>query len=113
MRLRTLTIRPCRKPDACFAVHPGTFDFTGALTNNQSSTSAFQGSWAQPQLASQVAIHAVVAGRPAVHTGLSGDSAAFDALGRQLALCTSTYRGTIVVDVPLGSVTTFYQRLGN
>jgi apolipoprotein N-acyltransferase len=62
-------------------------------------------------LASQLAIHAVVAGRPAVHTGLSGDSAAFDALGRQPALCTSTNRGTIVVDVPLGSVTTCYQRL--
>ncbi|MGZ4512817.1 MAG: apolipoprotein N-acyltransferase [Mycobacterium sp.] len=79
----------------------------------QSSTSTFQGSWAQPQLASQVAIHAVEVGRPAVHTGLSGDSAAFDARGRQLAWCASTYRGVIVVDVPLASVTTVYQRLGD
>jgi apolipoprotein N-acyltransferase len=37
----------------------------------QSSTSTFQGSWAQPQLASQVAVHAVEVGRTAVHTGLS------------------------------------------
>ena len=79
----------------------------------QGSTSSFQGSWAQPQLASQVAIHAAEVGRPAVHTGLSGDSAAFDARGRQLAWCASTYRGTIVVDVPLGSVTAIYQRLGD
>ena len=48
----------------------------------QSSTSTFQGSWAQPQLASQVAVHAVEVGRAAVHTGLSGVSSAFDAEGR-------------------------------
>ncbi len=79
----------------------------------QSSTSTFQGSWAQPQLASQAAVHAVEVGRPAVHTALSGDSAAFDARGRKLAWCSSTYRGVIVVSVPLGSVTTVYQRLGD
>ena len=53
----------------------------------QSSTSTFQGSWAQPQLASQVAVHAVEVGHPGVHTGLSGVSSAFDARGRQLAWC--------------------------
>ena len=63
----------------------------------QSSTSTFQGSWAQPQLASQVAVHAVEVGRAAVHTGLSGVSSAFDAEGRQLAWGPSTYRGVIVV----------------
>ena len=52
----------------------------------QSSTSTFQGTWAQPQLASQAAVHAAEVGHPAVHTGLSGVSSAFDAWGRQLAL---------------------------
>jgi apolipoprotein N-acyltransferase len=79
----------------------------------QSSTSTFQGSWAQPQLASQVAVHAVEVGRPAVHAGLSGVSAAFDARGRQLAWYPSTNRGVIVATVPLGSHTTVYQRLGD
>jgi apolipoprotein N-acyltransferase len=79
----------------------------------QSSTSTFQGSWAQPQMASQVAVHAVEVGRAAVHTGLSGVSSAFDAEGRELAWCPSSYRGAIVVEVPLGSRTTLYQRLGD
>jgi apolipoprotein N-acyltransferase len=79
----------------------------------QSSTSTFQGSWAQPQLASHVAVHAVEVGRAAVHTGLSGVSSAFDAEGRALAWGPSIYRGVIVVEVPLGSRTTVYQRLGD
>jgi apolipoprotein N-acyltransferase len=79
----------------------------------QSSTSTFQGSWAQPQLASQAAVHAAETGHPAVHTGLSGVSSAFDARGRQLAWYPSTERGAIVVNVPLGSHTTAYGRLGN
>ena len=79
----------------------------------QSSTSTYQGSWAQPQLASQVAVHAVEVGRPAVHAGLSGDSAAFDSRGRRLAWCPSGCRGVIVVSVRLGSNATLYQRLGD
>ena len=79
----------------------------------QSSTSSFQGSWAQPQLAAQAAVRAVEAGRPAVHAGLSGDSAAFDSRGRRLAWCPSDFRGAVVVDVPLASVDTPYQRLGD
>ncbi len=79
----------------------------------QSSTSSFQGSWAQPQLASQPAVRAVEVGRPAVHVGLSGDSSAFDARGRRLAWCPSGFRGVIVVSVPLGSTVTLYQRLGD
>jgi apolipoprotein N-acyltransferase len=79
----------------------------------QSSTSTFQGTWAQPQLASQAAVHAAEVGHPAVHAGLSGVSAAFDARGRQLAWYAATERGAIVVDVPLGSHTTAFQRLGN
>ena len=79
----------------------------------QSFTSTFQGTWAQPQLASQVAVHAAEVGHPAVHAGLSGVSAAFDARGRQLAWYPATERGAIVVDVPLASHTTPFQRLGN
>jgi apolipoprotein N-acyltransferase len=79
----------------------------------QSSTSTFQGSWAQPQLASQAAVHAVEVGRAAVHAGLSADSSAFDGRGRKLAWCPSTYRGATVVAVPLESFNTGYQRLGD
>jgi apolipoprotein N-acyltransferase len=79
----------------------------------QSSTSSFQGSWAQPQLAAQPAVHAVEVGRPAVHVGLSGDSSAFDSRGRRLAGCPSGFRGVIVVSVPLASNATLYQRLGD
>jgi apolipoprotein N-acyltransferase len=79
----------------------------------QSSTSSFQGSWAQPQLASQPAVRAVEVGRPAVHVGLSGDSSAFDLRGRPLTWCPSGFRGVGVVNVPLGSTVTLYQRLGD
>ncbi len=79
----------------------------------QSSTSTFQGSWAQPQLAGQPAIRAVEVGRPAVHVGLSGDSSVFDARGRRLAWCPSDFRGVTVVSVPLASDVTPYQRFGD
>ncbi|HET7666437.1 MAG TPA: apolipoprotein N-acyltransferase [Mycobacterium sp.] len=79
----------------------------------QSSTATYQGTSAQPQLASQAAVHAAEVGHPAVHTGLSGVSAAFDARGRQLTWYPATERGAVVVDVPLGSHPTAYQRLGN
>jgi len=78
----------------------------------QSSTSSFQGSWAQPQLAAQPAVRAVEVGRPAVHVGLSGDSSVFDLQGRRLAWCPSGFRGVVVVSVPLASNATLYQRLG-
>lgn len=79
----------------------------------QSSTSTFQGTWAQPQLASQAAVRAVEVGRPAVQAALSGDSSAFDARGHRLAWLRSDYRGTTVVDVPLASGVTGYRRLGD
>ena len=79
----------------------------------QSSTSTFQGTWAQPQLASQTAVRAVEVGRPAVHAALSGDSSAFDSRGRELAWRPADYRGPTVVDVPLASGTTVYQRFGD
>lgn len=78
----------------------------------QSSTSSYQGSWAQPQLASVPAVHAVETGHPAVHAGLSGVSSAFDARGRPLAWLPASERGAVVVDVPLAARTTVYQRCG-
>ncbi|MCH9702746.1 MAG: apolipoprotein N-acyltransferase [Actinomycetia bacterium] len=109
-----LAIGPLISFEATFSDLPRRVVQLGAqLLAYQSSTSTFQGSWAQPQLASQVAVHAVEVGRPAVHAGLSGVSAAFDARGRQLAWYPSTHRGVIVATVPLGSHTTVYQRLGN
>jgi apolipoprotein N-acyltransferase len=83
-----------------------------ALLVYQSSTSSYQGSWAQPQLAAQPAVRAVEAGLPAVHAGLSGDSSAFDSRGHRLAWCPSGFRGVVVVSVPLGSAATPYRRLG-
>lgn len=79
----------------------------------QSATSSYQGSWAQPQLASLPAVHAAEVGRPAVHTGLSGVSSAFDANGRRLAWLPAAERGAVVVDVPLAARPTAYQRWGD
>jgi apolipoprotein N-acyltransferase len=79
----------------------------------QSSTSSYQGSWAQPQLASMAAVHAVEVGRPAVHAGLSGVSTAFDARGRSLGRLPAHDRGVLVVDVPLESRSTLYDELGD
>ena len=110
----SLALGPLVSYEATFSDLPRREVQLGAqLLAYQSSTSTFQGSWAQPQLASLVAVHAVEVGRPGVHAGWSGDSAAFDARGRQLAWCPSTYRGVIVVSVPLGSVDTVYQQVGD
>lgn len=79
----------------------------------QSSTSSYQGSWAQPQLAAMPAVHAVEVGRPAVHAALSGVSSAFDARGRRLAWLPAAERGVAVVDVPLDAQSTAYQRWGD
>ncbi|WP_327070096.1 apolipoprotein N-acyltransferase [Kitasatospora sp. NBC_01302] len=79
----------------------------------QTSTSTFQGSWAQPQHASLAAVRAVETGRPAVQVGLTGDSAVFDAHGHLLAWHGDGYRGAFVTQVPLVSGTTPYQRTGD
>jgi apolipoprotein N-acyltransferase len=114
LHARSIAIGPLISFEATFSDLPRREVQLGAqLLVYQSSTSTFQESWAQPQLASQVAVHAVEVGRAAVHTGLSGVSAAFDAEGGELAWCPSTYRGVIVVEVPLGLRTTVYQRLGD
>lgn len=109
-----LAIGPLISFETTFSDLPSRVVQRGAqLLVYQSSTSTFQGTWAQPQLASQAAVHAAEVGHPAVHAGISGVSAAFDARGRQLAWYASTERGAIVVNVPLGSHTTAFQRLGN
>ena len=109
-----LAIGPLISFEATFSDLPRHEVQRGAqLVVYQSSTSTFQGTWAQPQLASQAAVHAAEVGHPAVHTGLSGVSSAFDARGRQLAWYAATERGAIVVDVPLESHTTAFQRLGD
>ena len=114
MLLEGLAIGPLISFETTFSDLPRQEVQRGAqLLVYQSSTSTFQGTWAQPQLASQAAVHAAEVGHPVVHTGLSGVSAAFDAQGRQLAWYAATERGAIVVDVPLGSHTTAFQRLGN
>lgn len=110
----SLAVAPLISYEATFSDLPRRAVQQGAeMLAYQSSTSTFQGSWAQPQLASQAAVHAVEVGRPAVQAALSGVSSGFDSRGRRLAWAPSAYRGATVVDVPLASGTTGYQRLGN
>ena len=110
----SLAVGPLISFEATFSDLPRREVHLGAeLLAYQSSTSTYQGSWAQPQLASMAAVHAVEVGRPAVHAGLSGVSSAFDARGRTLGWLPAVDRGVLVVDVPLVSQTTVYQRLGN
>lgn len=111
---RGLAIGPLISFEATFSDLPRQEVQRGAqLLVYQSSTSTFQGSWAQPQLSSKVALHAAEVGHPAVHAGLSGVSSAFDARGGRLAWYPATERGVTVVDVPLTSQTTPFQRFGN
>ncbi len=110
----SLAIGPLISVEATFSDLPRRLVRLGAeLLAYQSSTSTYQSSWAQPQLASMAAVHAVEVGHPAVHAGLSGVSSAFDARGRELGRLSASSRGVLVVDVPLGSRTTAYDRLGD
>ena len=67
----------------------------------QSSTSTFQGTWGPDQHASLAAIRAAETGRPVVQAALTGDSAAFDARGRQLAWLGQDSRGVVTVTLGL------------
>lgn len=114
LHTNSLAIGPLISFEATFSDLPRREVRLGAeLLAYQSSTSTYQGSWAQPQLASMAAVHAVEVGHPAVHAGLSGVSSAFDARGRELGWLPASSRGVLVVDVPLGSQTTAYDRLGD
>jgi apolipoprotein N-acyltransferase len=79
----------------------------------QTATTTFQGSWAQDQHASLAAVRAVEAGRPVLHTAVSGVSAAFDAEGGELMWMGSDESGAWVVEVPLVTGTTPYVRFGD
>ena len=110
----SLAVGPLISFETTFSDLPRRLERLGAdMLAYQSSTSSYQGSWAQPQLASMVAVHAVEVGHPAVHTGLSGVSSAFDARGRKLGWLPAHERGVLVVDVPLGSRTTLYDKVGD
>ena len=81
----------------------------------QTSDSTFQGSWAPAQHASLSAVRAAETGRPVVQAALTGDTVAFDARGRLLALMTARQRGVTVVrlGLPPASARTVYDRLGD
>jgi apolipoprotein N-acyltransferase len=114
LHAESLAVGPLISFEATFSDLPRHEVRLGAeLLAYQSSTSTYQRSWAQPQLASMAAVHAVEVGHPAVHAGLSGISSAFDARGRELGWLPASSRGVLVVDVPLGSRTTAYDRLGD
>jgi apolipoprotein N-acyltransferase len=114
LHTNTLAVGPLISFEATFSDLPRRAVHLGAeVLAYQSSTSTYQGSWAQPQLASMTAVHGVETGHPAVHAGLSGVSSAFDARGRELGWLPAADRGVLVVDVPLGSRTTVYQRFGD
>lgn len=109
-----LAVGPLISFEALFSDLPRRLVDLGAdLLVYQSATSSYQGSWAQPQLASLVAVHAVEVGHPAIHAATSGVSSAFDASGRRLGWLAAAERGVAVVDVPLSSRTTGYQRFGD
>ncbi len=81
----------------------------------QTSDSTFQGSWAPAQHASLSAVRAAETGRPVVQAALTGDTVAFDARGRLLALMTGQQRGVTVVrlGLPPAGARTLYDRLGD
>jgi apolipoprotein N-acyltransferase len=81
----------------------------------QTSDSTFQGSWALAQHASLSAVRAAETGRPVVQSALTGDSAAFDARGRELAWAGPSYRGSLTVslELPAATAQTQFDRLGS
>ena len=64
------------------------------------------------QHASLAAVRAAETGRPAVQATLAGTTAAFDAQGRRLTWWPGA-TGTVALSVPLGTVDTAYDRLGD
>jgi len=78
----------------------------------QTATTTFQGSWAHDQHASLAALRAVEAGRPMLHTALSGTTAAFDADGERRLWMGHDETGTWMADLQLTSGRTPYAVLG-
>jgi apolipoprotein N-acyltransferase len=81
----------------------------------QSATSTFQGTWGPDQQASLGALRAAETGRPVVQAALTGDSAAFDARGRQIAWLGQSQHGVVTVRLalPSASARTFYDSHGD
>ncbi|HUY49206.1 MAG TPA: apolipoprotein N-acyltransferase [Streptosporangiaceae bacterium] len=81
----------------------------------QTSDSTFQQSWAPAQHASLSAVRAAETGRPVVQAALTGDTVAFDARGRLLAMMTAAQRGVtgLRLGLPPASDLTAYDRLGD
>jgi len=90
-------------------------DLRAQLIVYQTSDSTFQRSWAPAQHASLSAVRAAETGRPVVQAALTGDTAAFDARGRQLALMSAQQRGLTVVrlGLPPATARTPYDQLGD
>jgi apolipoprotein N-acyltransferase len=113
---RTLTFGPLICFESAFPDMSRVDTDNGAqLIVYQTSDSTFQASWAPPQHAALSALRAAETGRPVVQAALTGDSAAFDARGRQLAWAGSGYRGVLLIhlDLPAGSAKTPYDQLGD
>jgi apolipoprotein N-acyltransferase len=79
----------------------------------QTATTTFQGSWAHDQHAALAAVRAVEAGRPMVHTAVSGTTAAFDAGGDRRLWMGPDETGTWMIDLPLATGRTGYAVLGD
>ncbi|MBO0835219.1 MAG: apolipoprotein N-acyltransferase [Actinobacteria bacterium] len=81
----------------------------------QTEDATFQNSWAPAQHAALSAVRAAETGRPVVQAALTGDSAGFDARGRNLAWAGTSFRGTLLVRLalPPPSARTIYDRLGD
>ena len=79
----------------------------------QSATSTFQQSWAPETHASLAAVRAVEAGRPVLHSTLTGVSAAFDARGDRHLWFGTDRAGARIVELPLEFRRTPYLVLGD
>ncbi len=90
-------------------------DLGARLIVYQTSDSTFQQSWAPAQHASLSAVRAAETGRPVVQAALTGDSVAFDARGRLLAMMPAGRRGVTVVrlELPPSSARTPYDQVGD
>jgi len=90
-------------------------DLGARLIVYQTSDSTFQQSWAPAQHASLSAVRAAETGRPVVQAALTGDSVAFDARGRRLAMMPASRRGVILVrlGLPPATARTPYDQVGD
>jgi len=114
MNARELRVGPLISFEETFPDLARTQARAGAdLLAYQSSTATFQRSWAPAQLASFGALRAAESGRPVVAAALTGESAAFDARGHRLGSMPADEHGVLLVDVPIQTDDTLYDRLGN